>query len=57
MGERIVFLTGIQDLRDGLICGELYGGERDGHGKGGRIGNVKSPKTFVTKDGFGALID
>lgn len=53
--ERIVFVGGVHELREGLVGNELSGCEWYSHAESGRVGDVEGLKTFGPIDGPGTL--
>lgn len=49
--------SSLHDFREGLVCGELEGGEGNRHGEGGRVGDVEGAEAFVAEDGARAVGD
>lgn len=50
VGERIVFLPGVHELGERLVCDELRSGKGNGHAEGGGIGDVKGLEPFRAVD-------
>lgn len=50
MRHWIVFFARVHEPGERFVCGELGGGERDGHSQGRRVGDVEGGDAFVFKD-------
>ena len=54
MGYGVVGFGGVHYFGEGLVGHELEGGEGDGHGEGGGVGDVEGGDAFIPEDLTGA---